>query len=131
MLEWLRGYRTYKIWMGIVVVFLVSMTQSCSELKHSLWGKTTTAHISSVEPSSYRSGGYFLNFSFTDAQGAAQRVKRTVRTALGPFKQGETVEVIYLEGNPEQARLVSERSFVWPAIFFGMIGFAVLWTFVT
>lgn len=131
MLEWLQGYRAYRVWMGTIVLFLVSMVQSCTELKHSVWGKTATAEVQSVEPSSYEKEDHFLTLSFDDHQGTFHRIKRTVRGKLGPFTQGQKVEVIYLPGAGDRARLLAERSFIWPAIFLGMIGFAVIWSLVT
>lgn len=36
MWEWLNHARIVRIWIGIIVLFIASMVQSCSELKQSL-----------------------------------------------------------------------------------------------
>jgi hypothetical protein len=131
--EWWQGYRTYKVWMGMIVLFLASFVQSCSEFKHSIWGKTAQAHIDRVEASAYeKKRDLYIAFNFTDEAGKNHFVKRTVsKYRAGPIEPGQSVEVIYFKGTPERARLVSERSFYWPAIFLGMLGFGLIWTFVT
>lgn len=131
MSEWFQNYRASRLWVGLIVVFLASMVQSCSELKHSIWGKTVTANVMQTAPSIYKKDAVSITLHFKDEQGADHLVKRTVNRKLGTFENGQQVQMIYLPAVPEKARLIAERSFVWPFIFFGMIGVVVIWSFVT
>lgn len=130
MWEWLNQARIWRIWLGIIVLFIASMVQSCSELKHSLWGVTTTATVLSVEPSQYEKNNLYLNMRFVDENGKQQFVKRTVGPRVGPIAPNDEVEVIYV-GSPEKARLVAERTWFWPIVFFIMVGTVLIWSFVS
>jgi hypothetical protein len=124
-------YWVYRLWMGIIVLFLFSLFQSCSELKSSLWGVTATATVLSVQPSQYEPDDLYLSLRFIDQDGKQQFFKRTVGPRIGPVAPQEEVEIIYFSGAPDSARLVAERTFVWPEIFLAMIGVVVVWAFVT
>lgn len=130
MLGWFRGDRATRVWIGVIVLFIVSFAQSCSELKSSIWGKSATAEIRSVAPTTYENR-VALAFEFTDETGKSHWVKKSIRSSLGPFAPGQKVEVVYFSSIPERARLAAERSLIWPLVFFGMVGFAVVWSFVT
>lgn len=85
----------------------------------------------SVKPSQYEPDDLYIQLVFTEESGKLQSTKRTVHSRLGPVKPGDDVEIIYLSGTPDRARLVAEQNFLWPVIFFGMIGIALLWMLVT
>jgi hypothetical protein len=127
MLEWLRQYRAARFGVGILVLFLVACVQSCSELRHALWGANASAKIIRVEPSSYGPRDEFLTLTFDDADGKNHVIKRTVGSKLGPFKASQTVAMIYIPGEPEKARLSSERSMFWPTVLLVMTAASVLW----
>lgn len=116
--------------LGLIILFFASMFQSCSELKHSLWGIETTGEVASVEPSLHSKNGLYVSFFMQDDAGQRQRIKRTVSKDLGPFTIGQQVDVIYLAGSADNARLVAERSWFWPLVFFVMLGAIVVWVVV-
>jgi hypothetical protein len=95
-----------------------------------MWGKVATAEVASFS-SALTKGRSILAFQFRDETGKTHFVKKAISTSLGPFAPGDTVDVIYFTGTPERARLVSERSWFWPAILLGVVAFALVWLFVT
>lgn len=130
MFGWSQERRAIRVWVGTIALFMISFVQSCSELKSSIWGKVASADVTAMG-SALTKGRSVLAFQFRDETGKSHFVKKSIPTKLGPFEPGQKVEVIYFSGAPERARLVSERSFVWPAIFLGMLAFGLVWMFVT
>lgn len=122
-----RTHRQLGLGVAIVILFFVSMFQSCSEVKHSLLGIETTAEIAAVEPSVHDESDRLLTYFVTDESGERVRVKRSVSASLGPFAPQQQIDVVYLSGKAERARLAAERNWVWPAIFLGMIGVGAAW----
>lgn len=131
MLETLRNIRTFRIWLGLIILFLISVVQSCTELKQSLWGLEATASITQVRPSQYEKDEVYLSMTTTDEDGKYQRINRTIRDRHGPFTVGDELKLVYFRGAIKRARLATERSFKWPIIMLIMVGAVVVWSLVT
>ena len=122
-----RTHRRLGLGFAIVILFFVSMFQSCSELKHSLWGIESTAEIAAVAPSVHDKRDVLLTYFVTAESGERVRVKRSVSASLGPFAPQQQVDVVYLSDSVDRARLVAERSWLWPSVFISMIGVTAAW----
>jgi len=117
------------LWFGFVlaVLFLVSLVQSCSELKMTLWVDTATATIMQVEPPREGEETIVIRYRFTDARGEAHTVRKRVELPDSPLQAGQEIEVIYFPKRPEEAKPVSERSMVWPIILGVFVLIGGLW----
>jgi hypothetical protein len=92
---------------------------------------TTTAKVMSSQPSEYDERDRYIAFTFLDEAGTPHKAKRTLKRPESPPSPNDEVEIIYLRGSPEKARLVVERSWTWPIIALGMIVIAVVWSILT
>ena len=122
--------QTYRIlWFGLVLaaLFLVSLVQSCSELKMTLWGETTTATVMQVEEPRKGEERIVVRYRFLDAEGEQHTVRKRIDPPDMPLAAGDEIEVIYVSKRPEEARPVSERSMVWPIILGVFILLGGLW----
>ena len=122
--------QTYRfLWVGFILaaLFIISLVRSCSELKLTLWGETATAALMQVEPPRKGERTIVIRYRFTDARGEAHTVRRRIEPTESMLVAGQEIDVIYLPKRPEAAKLVIERSMVWPIILGVFILISGLW----
>jgi hypothetical protein len=91
-------------------------------LKH---GKTANGKITRLDwvPSTTNAGGsYFPEFSFTARDGSTHDVRSHDGTCPCPFKEGQSVVILYDPDDPSKAKIDTFGQMWLAALLFGIIG---------
>ena len=116
-----------------IVLLLVSLGISCSELKYIMRGETARAQLMSmkeVQSRGRRGGGRQLleiQYSFKDSKDGSNRtevdrVPLSFEPQVGQEEGGRKyVEVEYRPGEPARSRLAGNDDMMWVYIFFGTL----------
>jgi hypothetical protein len=113
------------LFLGILVLFLLSLVQSCTELRLSLGGKhdqaTVTAVLVEVRKNTQEETGKFIvRYNFTAKDGEELRdfggEYTTNRAEAESRKAGDKVGVTYLESKPAINRIDGHRQWFWVVI---------------
>jgi hypothetical protein len=123
--------RMFGLGVGLIILFIVSWVQSCSELKYTLSGETTMANVSRCyeTTSASRRGGKVMRvvYHFDDADGKRHKGEDSVPLKKWIEPADKQVEIIYRAGTPEINKLTANRSWVFPIIFLSMLGLIAGW----
>jgi hypothetical protein len=116
---WERYVLQYKIRivLGIIILFFVSMFESCQELRYMMFSKTIDADavITFVETGPNTRERELTGFTYTD--GDAYR-KHTIEPIFWPDSNGTAVKIQYIPGKEFDSRILGEHNTVWVVIFF-------------
>ncbi len=121
--------RSIKGFMVILVIYFVSMFQSCSEIRLSLGGTTDKATIDEIfaevkKGSMQETGRYKVTYFFHAKESEGPREMNgsyyTSRAGAAKHAPGDKVDILYLESNPHIHRLDGERHWLWVGAFFVM-----------
>lgn len=100
---------------GIVVIFIVSLWASCSEIRYLAFGKVTTAtvrHCEVVEDRRQRKSAHLqVRYSFKDDDGQ-ERIEgaQADATLQAKFAKGSKIEVQYVPRRIGESRLVGQNN---------------------
>jgi len=104
--------------------------QSATNLRDN--GIKTVGHVTGSEWNSStmsdgsKATGLFPMITFEDASGASHTIRRSLAKPLSRLKAGETVEVIYLTGQPDLGVVNTWDEFWPPTLFFGLMFIAFI-----
>lgn len=123
-----------RFFFAIAVLFLISLYQSCTEMRLSVVGRHDQAQVDSVMMEVNRetheeTGKYVVNYHFRakddgalrDIKGdyTASRAEAEERADLAP------IGVVYLESNPSIHRIVGHRQWLWVVLFFVFLSIGI------
>jgi len=117
------GIRQWRLIIGVIILFIVSMVNSCTELRYSVSGKTAECAFTELQPSrtSRNVPRVVLTYTFTDEEGKSHKGSVEAGIEEGREILMSRPEVTYLPSSPETNTLTDERSALWPIIFGVMI----------
>ncbi len=115
--------RQWKLIIFVIILFFVSMVNSCTELRYSVSGKTAEGTLTGAQETrtSRRTTGVIVTYAFTAADGKQHKGRETVSHRRAAELSGTAPEVTYLPSSPETNTLTAERSALWPIIFGVMV----------
>ena len=123
-----------KIFLAIVVVFLLSLIQSCTELRLSLGGKRDKATVQDVlvevkKGTHVETGKFLVKYYFTAQDGETLREFNgeytTNRAEAESRQKGDKIDMIYLASKPQINRIVGHRQWIWVVLLVVMTGAGV------
>ncbi|MBI1309947.1 DUF3592 domain-containing protein [bacterium] len=115
--------RQVKFYLGISLIFLLSMWQSWRELKYAVWGETTTGKVTQVrEVSGSRTGTKQLqvDFRFSGVDGGT-RSEYEHLPLDAVITEGDQVDVEYLPGEEDSARIEGQSNMSMVYLFLGSL----------
>jgi hypothetical protein len=119
--RWLTLYKI-RIVIGVIVLFFVSMFESCQELRYMMFSKTTDAtlndnHVEKSEQDGETVLKRVISYSYKDGDTYRQRYVDVPMDWDGANAGG--LKVQYLPGKQEMySRLVGQNNMTWVVIFF-------------
>ena len=99
-----RERRMYGFGLGILLLFIVSGVQSCTEIKYSIWGETTLATIRGAQEDE---GRIVVEYFFEDQQGKGHRGKSRLSRSRWRDVEAATMDVVYMPDRPERSTLAT------------------------
>ena len=116
-----------KIFFAILFMLLMSMYNSCSELRISLVGKSAVGNVEQVlaevnTKTKEETGKYIVHYNFlaekAELSPSIRGTYHTSRQDAVMKSVGENVDVLYLAGNPDINRVRGHREWFWIIAFF-------------
>ena len=124
-----------KFFMGVCFIVLVSMVQSCTEMRLSLFGRRTSAEVEQVlievnSKTNQSTGTYGVDYHFQvtdgDKRGSYQGRLRTNESEAEAASASKRLEVLYLPSSPMTHRVAGHRNVIWVLIFLAVLIFAII-----
>lgn len=129
-----------KIFGVIVVLFIISLVQSCTEIRLSLGGKQDKATVQEIlvevkRDSGAETGKFLVRYFYHAQDGDGPREytgQYTTNRAEAEIRQkGDKLDLLYLAGKPSTHRIVGHRQRFWIfiliALTMGGAGYVVWW----
>lgn len=120
MREWLNRRSAIRSSTAVVFLIVAAFSQSCSELKYRIWAVSAIAEVTDLKRSS-REDCRYVEFYVPDESGHPVKFHRTINMNERPLAVGDRVNVEYIPRAATNARLIEERSLVWPGVLLALV----------
>ena len=121
--------RSFRFGIVVIILFVMSMVKSCTELKYTVWGEVTTATVTrtATVQESRRTESFRVIYHFDDAEGTTYEGFDRVEQDTWTMPEDRRIEIMYLPGNPDTNLILAQRSRFWVWVFLGMLAVFTIW----
>jgi hypothetical protein len=107
----------FRLLLGGILLFLVSLIMSCSELKYRVWGQTADGTITGAHMETDRHGQKHQVVEYIFMDGQTSRREYVNVDPNQAINLNAAVKVQYIPGKERQSRILGDNNMGWVTVF--------------